>query len=170
LVEDHLAAQAERVADRRGHDDQVEAAAQQRPDDALVVAVEDQEHGHRDREVAEQYDRDELARERGPAAQGERFVHGLVDLAAYRIVQESLTNAHKYGTGRVALDVVYTPNAVTIDVGNAIGHGAEATGSGYGLVGMRERAAAAGGTVTAGPVDGRFAVHAELPATAKETP
>ncbi|MEV3939122.1 histidine kinase [Glycomyces sp. NPDC049804] len=99
-----------------------------------------------------------------------RDLPAVVDLAAYRIVQESLTNAHKYGTGRAALDVAYTPSAVTIDVGNAIGHGAEATGSGYGLVGMRERAAAAGGTVTAGPVDGRFAVHAELPATAKETP
>jgi signal transduction histidine kinase len=99
-----------------------------------------------------------------------RDLPAVVDLAAYRIVQESLTNAQKYGTGRAQLTIAYAPDAVTIDVGNAIDKGAKATGSGYGLVGMRERAAAAGGTVTAGAVDGRFAVHAELPVTAKETP
>jgi signal transduction histidine kinase len=99
-----------------------------------------------------------------------RDLPAVVDLAAYRIVQESLTNAHKYGTGRAQLAITYTPEAVVIDVGNAIEKGAKANGSGYGLVGMRERAAATGGTVTAAAVDGRFVVHAELPATVKETP
>jgi signal transduction histidine kinase len=99
-----------------------------------------------------------------------RELPAVVDLAAYRIVQESLTNAQRYGTGRAQLTIAYAPESVQIDVGNAIGKGTKASGSGYGLVGMRERAAAAGGTVTAGAEGGRFAVHAELPATAKETP
>jgi signal transduction histidine kinase len=95
-----------------------------------------------------------------------RALPAVVDLAAYRIVQESLTNAHKYGSGRAQLTIAYGPESVRIDVGNAIDQGAKASGSGYGIVGMRERAAAAGGTVTAGAADGRFAVHAELPASA----
>lgn len=99
-----------------------------------------------------------------------RDLPAVVDLAAYRIVQESLTNAHKYGTGRARLAITYAPDAVQIDVDNAIAKDAEPNGSGYGLVGMRERAAATGGTVTAGAEGDRFAVHAELPATAKETP
>lgn len=97
-----------------------------------------------------------------------RDLPAVVDLAAYRIVQESLTNAHKYGTGRASLAITYGPDAVRIDVDNTIAQGATASGSGYGLVGMRERAAATGGTVHAEAVDGRFSVHAELPA--KETP
>ncbi|WP_205327329.1 sensor histidine kinase [Glycomyces sp. YM15] len=98
-----------------------------------------------------------------------RDLPAVVDLAAYRIVQESLTNAQKYGTGRAQLAITYAPESIRIDVGNAIDEGAKTNGSGYGLVGMRERAAATGGTVTAGAVDGRFDVHAELPATVKET-
>ncbi|GAA2143724.1 sensor histidine kinase [Glycomyces algeriensis] len=99
-----------------------------------------------------------------------RDLPAVVDLAAYRIVQESLTNAHKYGTGRARLAITYAPDAVRIEVENPIAKDAEPNGSGYGLVGMRERAAATGGTVTAGAEGDRFAVRAELPATAKETP
>jgi signal transduction histidine kinase len=105
-------------------------------------------------------------RQRGDA----RALPAVVDLAAYRIVQESLTNAQKHGTGKATLTVTYTPDAVLVDVSNAVAAGDAGKGSGYGLVGMRERAAATGGTVTAGVVEGRFAVHASLPATAKETP
>jgi signal transduction histidine kinase len=98
-----------------------------------------------------------------------RELPAVVDLAAYRIVQESLTNAHKHGTGKARLAVTYTPGAVVVDVRNTAA--APGGGTGYGLVGMRERAAAAGGTVTAGrESDGTFAVHAELPAAAEETP
>ena len=85
-------------------------------------------------------------------------------------MQESLTNAQKYGTGRAQLTITYTPEGVTIDIANTIDKGPKANGSGYGLVGMRERAAATGGTVTAGAIADRFVVHAELPATVKETP
>ncbi|MBL7257854.1 sensor histidine kinase [Paractinoplanes lichenicola] len=91
-----------------------------------------------------------------------REVPAIADLAAYRIVQEALTNAHRYGDGRAELAIAYTGSDVTIEVTNRItGRG---DGTGFGLIGMRERAAAAGGSVTAGPAGGRFRVHATLPA------
>ncbi|MFI7540527.1 sensor histidine kinase [Actinoplanes sp. NPDC049599] len=94
-----------------------------------------------------------------------RELPAMVDLAAYRIVQEALTNAHRYGDGRAALLVEYAPSGVILEVTNDIRPDRQAAGAGYGLLGMRERASAAGGTVTAGPLgDGRFRVHAVLPA------
>jgi signal transduction histidine kinase len=93
-----------------------------------------------------------------------RELPAMVDLAAYRIVQEGLTNAHKYGAGRAALLVEYAPSGVILEVTNDVGCERGTEGTGYGLLGMRERASAAGGTVTAGPLDdGRFRVHAVLP-------
>ncbi|MEU6703666.1 sensor histidine kinase [Streptomyces wuyuanensis] len=95
------------------------------------------------------------------------------DLAAFRIVQEALTNVVRHSGSRTArVEVAYAPGrlALTVDdEGPATGgdHG----GSGRGLVGMRERAAALGGTIEAGPrADGGFRVHAELPIEPKETP
>jgi signal transduction histidine kinase len=98
-----------------------------------------------------------------------------VDLAAYRIVQESLTNAHKHGSepaARLRLD--YTPAGLGIMVENAAGRRipdaagrrvAESAGSGRGLIGLRERVSSVGGTVRTGrDDDGRFTVHAFLPA------
>ena len=100
-------------------------------------------------------------RQRGEA----RELPAVVDLAAYRIVQESLTNAQKHGNGTATLEVTYTPEAVLLDIGNAVAPGQSGAGSGYGIVGMRERASAAGGTVTAAAeAGGRFHVRAELPA------
>ncbi|GAA3341351.1 histidine kinase [Amorphoplanes nipponensis] len=93
-----------------------------------------------------------------------RELPALVDLAAYRIVQEALTNAHRYGDGRAALLVEYAPSGVVLEVTNDVRPDRGAEGTGYGLLGMRERATAAGGAVTAGPLgDGRFRVHAVLP-------
>ncbi|MGA5299153.1 sensor histidine kinase [Nucisporomicrobium flavum] len=95
-----------------------------------------------------------------------RGLPALVDLAAYRIVQEALTNAHRYGTGSAALLVEYAPSGVIVEVANDVPPepSIAGPGSGYGLLGMRERAASAGGEVTAGYVgDGRFRVHAVLP-------
>jgi signal transduction histidine kinase len=91
-----------------------------------------------------------------------RELPAVVDLAAYRIVQEALTNAQRHGTGTACLVVTYEPDRVVVEVTNPVGP--PSPGSGYGLVGMRERAAAAGGTVTAGLDDRQFVVRAELPA------
>ncbi|HWO66926.1 MAG TPA: histidine kinase [Umezawaea sp.] len=87
-----------------------------------------------------------------------------VDLVAYRVVQEALTNAHKYGTGTASLSVVHTPTELVLEVVNAVGAPVPPAGSGLGLVGMRERAGAVGGALRAGvEADTRFHVHVTLP-------
>ncbi|MEU4338055.1 histidine kinase [Micromonospora lupini] len=95
-----------------------------------------------------------------------RPLPAVVDLAAYRILQEALTNAHRYGDGTAELAIEFTADAVTVEVTNQISvPGPHHPGSGFGLLGMRERAAAAHGTLTAAPVEGgRFRVYAVLPA------
>ncbi|WP_137990918.1 sensor histidine kinase [Streptomyces vilmorinianum] len=95
------------------------------------------------------------------------------DLAAFRIVQEALTNVVRHSGSRTARVVVaYRPGSVELridDEGPATG--GDAGGSGNGLAGMRERAAALGGTIEAGPrPDGGFRVRAVLPVRPKETP
>src|SRR5688572_12849577 len=87
-----------------------------------------------------------------------------VDLAAYRILQESLTNALKHGGGRADVEVHYADGMVALDVRSDLGAGGAAVpGSGAGIIGMRERAELLGGRLTAGPTDGRWRVRAELP-------
>lgn len=94
-----------------------------------------------------------------------------VELAAYRIVQESLTNALKHAApGAVAVGLGRSGNLLTVEVSSVFGSrpGPRAPGSGAGLVGMRERVALLGGTIEAGPVsagDGTtiWQVRAELP-------
>ncbi|MGN9843898.1 sensor histidine kinase [Nonomuraea sp. H19] len=100
-----------------------------------------------------------------------RVLPAAADLAAYRIIQESLTNAHKHGTGEIAdLRLTYTDDGLTIEVTNPA-HAAESgagVGTGHGLIGMRERAAAVGGTLRAGPrPSDTFAVHAFVPAPSR---
>jgi signal transduction histidine kinase len=95
-----------------------------------------------------------------------RELPSAVDLAAFRIIQESLTNAQKHGTGeRVRLELSYSPTGVGIVVSNPADVSDVPVTGGHGLVGMRERAAAVGGTLSAGPHDGRFVVEAFLPAS-----
>jgi signal transduction histidine kinase len=87
-----------------------------------------------------------------------------VDLAAYRIVQESLTNALKHGAGEAELTIAYRPEEVAVTVANPVRpDGAGLPGAGAGLVGMRERATLLDGRFTAGPQEGRWRVHAALP-------
>ena len=88
-----------------------------------------------------------------------------VDLAAYRIVQEALTNALKHSGGaRAAVDVTYGSDEIELLVSDD-GHGSgEIRAGGHGLVGMRERAAVYGGALEAGPgPGGGFRVLARLP-------
>jgi signal transduction histidine kinase len=90
-----------------------------------------------------------------------------VDLSAYRIVQEALSNAARYAPGAdIVVEVRYGGDrlSVTITDGGARGGSPEASGGGHGLVGMHERVAMLGGTLTTGPrPEGGFEVHAELP-------
>jgi signal transduction histidine kinase len=87
------------------------------------------------------------------------------DLAAYRIVQESLTNAGKHGRGAASVAMEFRDDALVIEVSNELQPGGAAGGEGgHGLLGMHERVAAVGGRLDAGArSDGRFVVHAELP-------
>jgi signal transduction histidine kinase len=93
-----------------------------------------------------------------------RPLPGTVDLTAYRIVQESLTNVVRHAQARTASVVVrYEPEKLVLEILDD-GRGGGVNGSGHGLVGMRERAAAVGGTLEARPMPGGgFRVHAELP-------
>jgi signal transduction histidine kinase len=89
-----------------------------------------------------------------------------VDLAAYRIVQEALTNARRHAPGAdVDVEISYEADAVHLrvrDHGPAAPNGSKAEG--HGLMGMRERAALAGGTFSAGPAEGGgFEVRVTLP-------
>ncbi|MFI1488805.1 sensor histidine kinase [Streptomyces sp. NPDC020747] len=98
---------------------------------------------------------------------GERALPAPVDLAAYRIVQESLTNAARHsGAGRVTIRIAYGDRDLTVTVEDD-GRGAAARparSGGSGIVGMTERARALGGELVAGPrPEGGFAVRARLP-------
>ncbi|MDG4824254.1 sensor histidine kinase [Asanoa sp. WMMD1127] len=91
-----------------------------------------------------------------------------VDRAAFRIVQEALTNVRRHAGAGVsaAVAVAYAPDRVTVTVtDDGAGGGAVAAGpSGNGIAGMRARAAALGGTLTAGPAEGGgWRVEAVLP-------
>lgn len=87
-----------------------------------------------------------------------------VDLAAYRIVQESLTNALKHGTGEADLTIAYGSAEVVLTVENPVRrNGVGLPGAGAGLIGMRERTTLLAGRLTAGPQDGRWLVQAALP-------
>jgi signal transduction histidine kinase len=104
--------------------------------------------------------------------------HGLspaADLSAYRIVQEALTNVVRHaGPSRARVQISYRPSELSIEVTDD-GPSGQApspmsrTGSGHGLIGMRERAALFGGQLSAGPYAGGFRVTASLPTTDSRT-
>ena len=90
-----------------------------------------------------------------------------LDLVAYRIVQEALTNAGKHGDATAEVSLNFDHRRLTVVVSNPLPrHVADSGtehGEGFGLVGMRERAAAVGGTLTAGRSGAFFVVTATLP-------
>jgi signal transduction histidine kinase len=97
-----------------------------------------------------------------------------VDLSAYRIVQEALSNAMRYAPGsHVQVHLAYQADDLALEVRNdaapsavpiLVGGGGQGAGGGHGLVGMRERATMLGGSLDAGPTgDGGFRVTAILP-------
>jgi signal transduction histidine kinase len=100
-------------------------------------------------------------------------------LALYRTVQEALTNAHKYGDGHVRLRISHATEGVDVELINPVAlppvrdvtprSDAASEAGGFGLLGMRERVLAAGGSLRVGP-DGenRFAVRAHFPSEEKQ--
>lgn len=89
---------------------------------------------------------------------------GGVDLVAYRVVQEALTNAAKHGTGTATLVIRYAERALELEVENPVRAETGSRRPGHGLDGMQERAHAVGGSVRVDPVsNGRFRVSAVLP-------
>lgn len=86
-----------------------------------------------------------------------------ISAAAYRITQEALTNAQRHGRGRVRLTVDVSGAAVTVESVNEVGPQADVDRAGQGLIGMRERASAAGGRLDVAVQSGHFRVRAELP-------
>ncbi|MEU7635222.1 MULTISPECIES: sensor histidine kinase [unclassified Streptomyces] len=94
----------------------------------------------------------------------------IIDLAAYRIVQEALTNTRKHaGPVPVRVHLDHRTDALRITVedngtGTPEAGSNDSAGTGHGMIGMRERAKAAGGTLAAGPRPaGGFRIHTELP-------
>ncbi len=94
-----------------------------------------------------------------------------VELSAYRVVQEALTNSLRHSAnGRAHIVLRYKPGAIVLEITDE-GHAVPNQGTrGFGLLGMRERVALFGGTVEAGPGEaGGFGVHVELPTAGGST-
>ena len=92
-----------------------------------------------------------------------------VGLTAYRIVQEALANAARHAPdGPVSVAARGRPGRLELTVRNPRPEQVTGGSGGHGLAGMRERATLLGGTLSAGPEDGEFVVHAVLP-TGEET-
>jgi signal transduction histidine kinase len=100
----------------------------------------------------------EISGERRPLPPG-------VDRGAYRILQEALTNAARHGNGSAQVEFAYRPDALEVSVANPLPHerSNHGGGGGHGVIGMRERAALLGGSLEAGPRNGRFLLRARLP-------
>ncbi|GAA2084863.1 sensor histidine kinase [Actinomadura alba] len=130
---------------------------------------------------------DLIDQHRGAGGQAEISVHGAprdlsatIELSAYRIVQEALTNARRHAPGaQVRVELTYLPDRLAVRVRNDESGATARTrildrsepDGGHGLVGMRERATILGGRFSAGPAtEGGFLVEAELPVTREEPP
>ena len=92
----------------------------------------------------------------------------VVSLAAYRVIQESLTNAAKYGTGTVSLATMWDDRELSILVVNGVRDGADgssdgAVRGGHGVIGMRERVESNHGSFHVGGDGNRFELTARLP-------
>lgn len=93
-----------------------------------------------------------------------RPLTGGCDQAAFRILQEALTNAARHGTGTARVQLTFGHEAFEVVVTNEVPPGASVRASGgHGLVGMRERATLLGGVLAAEESGGRFRVRARLP-------
>jgi signal transduction histidine kinase len=97
-----------------------------------------------------------------------RSIHASLDVSAFRIVQEAITNSIKHGRAtQIDVRIRWTANLLSIEVADD-GRGTEsATRPGYGLIGLRERVALFHGALVTGPSDlGGFLLTATLPTSA----
>jgi len=93
-----------------------------------------------------------------------RALGGPGDRAAYRIIQEALTNAARHGTGSARIEVTFGDAAVELTVTNPVlADEAPRSGGGHGLIGMRERAALLGGDLDTERANGAFRLRARIP-------
>jgi signal transduction histidine kinase len=84
--------------------------------------------------------------------------------AAYRILQEALTNAARHGAGSARIELAFGDAAVELAVTNPVPAGAAPrSGGGHGLIGMRERATLLGGNLDADRANGAFRLRARIP-------
>jgi signal transduction histidine kinase len=135
------------LRDRRGGHDVVDAPPGLASLDALVAR-----HAAAGLEVT-------VAREGEP-----RELESAADQAAYRILQEALTNAARHGTGDAQVELAFGPAALELTVSNTCGGPAPARpNGGHGLIGMHERATLLGGRLAVERVNGSFSVRARLP-------
>ncbi len=93
-----------------------------------------------------------------------RQLESAVDQAAYRILQEALTNAARHGIGVARVELAFGDAALDLTVSNSVaGDSAARPNGGHGLIGMRERATLLGGSLDAERAEGLFRVQAHLP-------
>ena len=93
-----------------------------------------------------------------------RAIGAAPDQAAYRILQEALTNAARHGTGTARVELGYGETALQITVTNPVRAGLRpAAGRGHGVIGMHERAALLGGQLAAGRAGDTSRVGARIP-------
>jgi signal transduction histidine kinase len=86
-----------------------------------------------------------------------------LDQAAYRILQEALTNAARHGDGSAEVEITFEPSSLELTVTNPVDPGSRPGELSHGIVGMRERATLLGGSLDVGASNGRFRVRAHLP-------
>ncbi|MQA74326.1 MAG: histidine kinase [Solirubrobacterales bacterium] len=98
------------------------------------------------------------------AATAPRPLRGVVDQAAYRILQEALTNAARHGAGSARIELAFDDEAFELTVTNPVPDGGPPrTNRGHGVIGMRERATLVGGNLDAGRDNGAFRLRARIP-------
>jgi signal transduction histidine kinase len=101
--------------------------------------------------------------EYSPARQEHHF-SPTAELSLYRVLQEALTNAARHGGGAASVDLRETESGISLRIANPVTGPVPTRMRGSGLLGMRERITAVGGTIEAGIQDGRWIVHAVVPA------
>jgi signal transduction histidine kinase len=120
--------------------------------------------------LAERYRAGGLDIELHSAGRPRSLSRGL-DQAAYRILQESLTNAARHGAGAAEVGIRFGESELELTISNPVSPAdGEAAASGHGILGMRERAALLGGGLEAGRDGVSFRVHARLPYAGVEEP